>query len=97
MARVRRCMPLVVLLLFVSGGLLFGLRCDGIRCIGSTRFGGFLLAKVVLAFGVLGVFVNAAWIGVRGCMSACRFRHTRRIVPAMTVAIVFLAKTMFYL
>ena len=63
MARVRRYMPYVVVLLFVSGGLLFDLRCNGIRCIGTTRFGWFLLLKVVLAFGVLGVFVNAVWAG----------------------------------
>ena len=97
MARVRRYMPLVVLLLFVSGGLLFDLRCNGIRCIGTTRFGWFLLAKVILAFGVLGVFVNAVWAGARGRMNACRFRHTHRIVLALMAAIVFLAKTMFYL
>ena len=97
MVRVRRYMPFVVLLLFVSGGLLFDLRCNGIRCIGETRFGWFLLAKVILAFGVLGVFVNAVWAGARGRMSACRFRHTHRIVLAMMAAIVFLAKTMFYL
>ncbi|WP_426662892.1 CopD family copper resistance protein [Rhodanobacter aciditrophus] len=97
MARVRRYMPFVVLLLFVSGGMLFDLRCDGIRCIGSTRFGWFLLAKVVLAFGVLGVFVSAVWAGARGRMSVCRFRHTHRIVLGLVAAIVFLAKTMFYL
>lgn len=97
MARVRRYMPYVVVLLFVSGGLLFDLRCNGIRCIGTTRFGWFLLAKVGLAFGVLGVFVNAVWAGARSRMNACRFRHTHRIVLAMMAAIVFLAKTMFYL
>ena len=97
MARVRRYMPFVVLLLFLSGGLLFDLRCDGIRCIGDARFGWFLLAKAILAFGVLGVFVNAVWAGARGRMNACRFRHTHRIVLAMMAAIVFLAKTMFYL
>ncbi|MDN5923828.1 MAG: hypothetical protein L0H70_02375 [Xanthomonadales bacterium] len=97
MARVRRFMPVVVLLLFVSGGILFDLRCNGTSCIGSTRFGWFLLLKVVLAFGVLGVFINAIWAGAHGHMNACRFRYTHRIVLAMMVAIVFLAKTMFIL
>jgi hypothetical protein len=50
-----------------------------------------------LAFGVLGVFINAVWAGARGHMNACRFRYTHRIVLAMMVGIVFLAKTMFYL
>lgn len=96
MARVRRFMPVVVLLLFASGGLLFDLRCAGLSCIG-TRFSVFLLMKVTLAAGVLGVFVNAVWAGARGRMNVCRFRHTHRVVLALMVGIVFLAKTMFYL
>lgn len=96
MARVRRFMPFAVVLLFVSGGMLFDLRCDGFACVG-TRFGMWLLLKVALAFAVLGVFVNAVWAGVRGRMDACRFRHTHRVVLALMIGIVFLAKTMFYL
>ena len=96
MARVRRFMPVVVVLLFLSGGALFDIRCGGISCVGS-RFGNLLLLKVLLAFGVLGVFVNAMWASLRGKMDLCRFRHTHRIVLALMVGIVFLAKTMFYL
>ncbi len=96
MARVRRYMPVVVILLFVSGGMLFDIRCDGFACVGS-RFGNWLLLKVLLAFGVLGVFANAMWAMRRGRMDVCRFRHTHRIVLALMVGIVFLAKTMFYL
>jgi hypothetical protein len=96
MARVRRYMPVVVVLLFASGFVLFDIRCDGFACVGS-RFGNWLLLKVLLAFGVLGVFVNAMWAMRRGTMDVCRFRHTHRIVLALMVGIVFLAKTMFYL
>lgn len=96
MARVRRFMPFAVLLLFVSGGALFDIRCGGVACVG-TRWSGFLLLKVALAFGVLAVFVNALWAGSRGRMSVCRFRHTHRVVLALMAGIVFLAKTMFYL
>lgn len=96
MARVRRFMPVVVVLLFVSGGVLFDIRCGGFACIGS-RAGNLLLLKVALAFGVLGVFVSALRAGLRGRMNACRFRHTHRIVLGLMVGIVFLAKTMFYL
>ncbi|HWU77301.1 MAG TPA: hypothetical protein VN043_12425 [Rhodanobacter sp.] len=96
MARVRTCMPVVVVLLFVSGGMLFDIRCDGFECVGS-RFGNWLMLKVVLAFGVLGVFVNAMWAMRHGKMDVCRFRHTHRVVLALMVGIVFLAKTMFYL
>src|SRR5690606_27107075 len=38
MARVRRFMPFVVALLFLSGFALFDIRCNGLACIGS-RFG----------------------------------------------------------
>lgn len=96
MARVRRFMPVVVIALFVSGGLLFDIRCDGVACVGS-RFGNWLLLKVLLAFGVLGVFVDAMWAMRRGRMDLCRFRHTHRIVLGLMAGIVFLAKTMFYL
>lgn len=96
MARVRRFMPVVVIVLFVSGGMLFDNRCDGLGCVGS-RFGNLLLLKVLLAFGVLGVFVNAMWASRRGSMDVCRFRHTHRIVLGLMIVIVFLAKTMFYL
>jgi uncharacterized protein len=96
MARVRRFMPLVVIVLFASGGLLFDIRCDGVACVGS-RFGNLLLLKMLLAFGVLGVFVNAMWAMRRGRMDVCRFRHTHRVVLGLMVGIVFLAKTMFYL
>lgn len=96
MARVRRFMPVAVILLFVSGGVLFDIRCDGLDCVG-TRFGNWLLLKVLLAFGVLGVFINAMWAMRHGKMDVCRFKHTHRIVLALMVGIVFLAKTMFYL
>ncbi|PWK85763.1 hypothetical protein [Fulvimonas soli] len=96
MARVRRFMPAVVLLLFLSGGLLFRLRCGGLACLG-TRFGQLLLLKVLLAFGVLGVFLSAMRAMRRGRMNLCRFRHTHRVVLALMAGIVFLAKTMFYL
>jgi uncharacterized protein len=95
MERVRRFMPIVVILLFVSGGVLLDIRCNGIACVGS-RFGNLLLLKVLLAFGVLGVFVNAMWASRHGRMDVCRFRHTHRIVLGLMIGIVFLAKTMFY-
>ncbi len=96
MARVRSDMPVVVILLFVSGVMLFDIRCDKVACIGS-RFGNWLLFKVVLAFGVLGAFVNAMWAMRHGNMSVCRFKYTHRVERALMAGIVFLAKTMFYL
>jgi hypothetical protein len=96
MARVRRFMPVVVILLFLSGFAVFDIRCDGFQCVGS-RFGNWLLLKVVLAFAVLGVFANAMWAMRHGKMDVCRFRYTHRVVLGLMIGIVFLAKTMFYL
>ncbi len=95
MARVRRFMPVVVALLFLSGFALFDIRCSGFTCLG-TPFGWLLSLKVLLAFGVLGVFVTAIRAGLKGTMDPCRFRHTHRIVLGLMVGIVILAKLMFY-
>lgn len=96
MARARRFMPFVVALLFLSGFALFDIRCDGFSCLGS-RFGGWLSLKVLLAFVVLGVFASAIIAGARGRMNPCRFRNTHRVILALMIGIVFLAKTMFTL
>ncbi|MGA0587643.1 hypothetical protein ACO2Q2_11020 [Dyella sp. KRB-257] len=96
MERARRFMPYVVATLFVTGGLLFELRCGGLSCMGS-RFGVWLGLKVLLALGVLAVFIGAVRAGRHGGMDPCRFRHTHRIVLVLMAAIVLLAKTMFVL
>jgi len=96
MGRARRFMPFVVALLFLSGFALFDIRCGGLQCIG-TPFSYWLLLKVALAFGVLGVFVSAIVAGARGRMNPCRFRTTHRVILAMMVGIVFIAKMMFSL
>ena len=95
MARVRRFMPVVVALLFLSGFALFDIRCNGFACLGTT-FGWLLSLKVVLAACVLAVFVGAIRAGLRGSMDPCRFRNTHRIVLALMAGIVVLAKLMFY-
>ena len=96
MARVRRFMPVVVALLFLSGFALFDIRCNGIACI-TPQFGWgwLLLTKAALAFAVLGVFIGAIRAGLNGTMDPCRFRHTHRIVLGLMIAIVILAKLMF--
>ncbi|HET7161997.1 MAG TPA: hypothetical protein VFI32_04940 [Rhodanobacteraceae bacterium] len=94
MGRARKFMPIVVALLFLSGFWLFDFRCNGFQCV-ATLSGKLLLAKVVLAFAVLGVFAQTIWTSTRGRMDVCRFRHTHRIVLAMMVGIVVIAKLMF--
>lgn len=94
MQRARRVMPWVVGTLYMSGIAMFSLRCIALACL-RTHLGWLLLAKVALALAVLVVFVRA--LRVRGRVDSCRFRRTHRIVLALMVGIVFLAKGMFYL
>ena len=97
MARARRVMPAFVGLLFLSGFALCYLRCAGFSCIQPQfGWGWLLLLKVVLAFGVLAVFIGAVRAGLTGRMDPCRFRHTHRVVLTLMVGIVVLAKLMFY-
>lgn len=96
MARVRKFMPIVVALLFLTGFYQFYHYCPGFTCVASS-FGIMLIAKVVLAFAVLGVFVATMWAMLHGRMSVCRFRHTHRVVLVLMIGIVFLAKAMFFL
>lgn len=87
-------MPVMVVLLFLSGFFLFDFRRNGFQCVG-TLSGKLLLVKVALAFAVLGVFTQTVWTGARGKLDICHFRNTYRIVLAMMVVIVVIAKLMF--
>ena len=93
-ARARRFMPWVVVVLFASGAALFDIRCGGFACMGS-RFGWMLAAKVMLAFAVLAIFARVAWTAGRG-LGGGGFRHTHRVLLALMAGIVVLAKLMFY-
>lgn len=94
---VRRFMPIVVALLFLTGAAMawvhYSVRPDFFQ----TRFGRLMTVKVGLALAVLGVFVAAIRASFKGTMDLCRFRHTHRIVAALMLGIVLLAKGMFYL
>lgn len=96
MRRVRKFMPVVVALLFLTGFYQFYHYCPGFQCVASS-FGIMLIIKVVLAFAVLGVFVSTMWAMLHGRMSVCRFRYTHRVVLVLMIGIVFLAKAMFFL
>ncbi|HEY0966120.1 MAG TPA: hypothetical protein VGD88_01920 [Opitutaceae bacterium] len=95
--RVRRFMPGVVALLFLTGGAMFWIQFSSRPDFFQTRFGLLLTAKVVLTFIVLGVFVGAIRASIKGTMDPCRFRYTHRVVAALMVGIVLLAKGMYYL
>ena len=95
--RVRTFMPVVVTLLYLSGAAMFWVRFSLTPDFFHTKFGLLLTTKILLAFGVLGIFVSAMRAAIRGTMDPCRFRYTHRIVGALMIGIVLLAKGMFYL
>lgn len=95
--RVRGFMPVVVALLYLSGGAMFWIHFSSRPDFFHTKFGLLLSAKVALTFIVLGVFVSAMRAARKGTMDVCRFRYTHRIVGAVMLGIVLLAKGMFYL
>lgn len=95
--RVRGFMPLVVTLLYLTGAAMFWAHYSARPDFFHTKFGLLLTAKVSLTFIVLGVFVSAMRAARKGTMDLCRFRYTHRIVGAIMLGIVLLAKGMFYL
>jgi hypothetical protein len=95
--RVRVFMPFVVALLYLTGAAMFWIHYSSRPDFFQSRFGLLLTAKVSLTFVVLGVFVSAMRAARKGTMDVCRFRHTHRIVGAVMLGIVLLAKGMFYL
>src|SRR5690606_18256605 len=95
--RVRRFMPIVVALLYLTGGAMFWVHYSSRPDFFQTKFGLLLTAKMTLTFIVLGVFVFSMRAARKGTMDPCRFRHTHRIVGAIMLGIVLLAKGMFYL
>lgn len=96
-AHVRKFMPVVVALLFLSGGAMFWVHYSNRPDFFHTRFGVMLTIKLVLAFAVLAVFVSAIRASIKGTMSPCRFKYTHRVVAVLMLGIVLLAKGMFYL
>lgn len=96
-AHVRKFMPVVVALLFLSGGAMFWVHYSSRPDFFHTRFGVLLTIKLALAFTVLGVFVSAIRASIKGTMNPCRFKYTHRVVAALMLGIVLLAKGMFYL
>lgn len=95
--QVRTFMPIVVALLFLTGGAMFWVHYSSRPDFFQTKFGIMLTVKVGLAFTVLGIFVAAMRASIAGTMDPCRFRYTHRIVAVLMLAIVLLAKGMFYL
>lgn len=94
--RVRVFMPIVVAFLYLTGAAMFWVHFSARPDFFQSKFGLLLSAKVLLTFIVLGVFVSAMRAARRGTMDICRFRHTHRIVGALMLGIVLLAKGILY-
>jgi hypothetical protein len=96
-AHVRKFMPIVVALLFLTGGAMFWVHYSSRPDFFHSKLGIMLTIKTGLALSVLGIFVLAIRASIKGTMNPCRFKYTHRIVAVLMLGIVLLAKGMFYL
>lgn len=94
---VRKFMPFVVALLFLTGGAMYWVHYSSRPDFFQSKFGIMLTIKAGLAIVVLGIFVSAIRASIKGTMDPCRFKYTHRIVAVLMLAIVLLAKGMYYL
>lgn len=95
--RARKIMPFVVGILFLTGFTLGWYHREVLRDPFGSWFGTLLTLKILLAFSVLAHFITAMLKALKGRMTAQRFRRTHISVALHMVAIVVLAKLMFYL
>jgi hypothetical protein len=95
--RARRLMPFVMLVLFGAGiGMAWQYR-DALADPFGTTFAMLLWLKIALALSVLGHFLTAITLSGTGKLKSRHFQIIHLSVFAHVVAIVFLAKAMFYL
>ncbi|SEO41810.1 CopD family copper resistance protein [Pseudomonas sp. NFACC39-1] len=96
--RARQLMPWVLLTLFGAGAAMVWLRYWSVLSAPlASSFGLLLGLKIVLAGSVLGHFLWAMWLFRSGRMNARYVRIIHTSVFIHLVAIVLLAKGMFYL
>ncbi|RRD89601.1 CopD family copper resistance protein [Conchiformibius steedae] len=95
--RAVRVMPFVVAGVFVSGLVMAHRYADVLANPFAGAFGTQLLLKIVLALGVLLHFVVAVRRMRRGTLTAAWSRYIHAAVLVQMIAIVLLAKTMFYI
>lgn len=95
--RARQLMPWVLLVLFGAGGGMVWLRYwPALSSPLQSSFGVLLGLKILLAGGVLGHFLWAMWLFRSGRMNARYVNIIHTSVFLQMVAIVLLAKGMFY-
>ncbi|MET1077642.1 MAG: hypothetical protein ABWY06_06445 [Pseudomonas sp.] len=95
--RARRVMHWVVLSLYGAGlGLAWQYR-EVLRDPFASSFGTLLALKIGLALSILGHFIGVVYLMRSGRMTPARSRWIHLSVLAQMLAILFLAKAMFYL
>jgi hypothetical protein len=95
--RARRIMPFAILVLYSAGiAMAWQYRDTLARPLGSA-FATLLWVKILLAASVLAHFVTAVTLGARGRLGARRSRLVHISVFGHVLAIVVLAKAMFFL
>ncbi|MCJ8202773.1 hypothetical protein [Pseudomonas sp. RGM2987] len=96
--RARQLMPWVLLVLFGAGvGMVWLRYWPLLLSPWQSSFGLLLTLKILLAISVLGHFLWAMWLFRRGWMSARHVHIIHTSVFLHLVAIVLLAKGMFYI
>jgi hypothetical protein len=94
--RARRLMPFVMVVLFGAGiAMAWGYRDALADPFGST-FATLLWIKIALALSVLGHFITAMTLSGTGRLKSRHFQIIHLSVFCHVVAIVFIAKAMFY-
>ena len=97
-ARARSLMPWVLLVLFGAGiGMVWLRYLPVLAAPSSSAFGALLTLKLILAASVLMHFLLTVWLMRRGRVSAAYLRFVHLSLFCHMVAIVLLAKSMFYI
>lgn len=95
--RAVRIMPFVLLTLYAAGIALAWRHREALLHFQHSSFGLLLGLKIVLALSVLGHFITAMTWRLSGRLSGRRSRRLHLSVFVHVIAIVLLAKGMFYL
>lgn len=94
--RARQFMPVVIILLYATGILMLRAQFPDLSTMPESSFGRLLMVKVALAGIVLVCFISAMTLHALGKMNPAIFKVIHLIVFTCIVAIVVLAKVMFY-
>lgn len=95
--RGRKIMPWVVITLFVTGATMAFQHFSNLNWSLTTSFATLLSVKILLALSVLVHFILAMKHSICGNMTSKRFKYTHLSVFFHMLAIILLAKGMFYI